>query len=191
MHATANPVTNVIAHDGVTISLCVLLHGPTDVPEMFSGATLFDRALETLFRYANQFQPIFIDPANRNCRCSVADKSLERGPTVNRKDVAFFQNVIRRKAMHNLFVDGGADRIWKTVVALERRQSAGVANHLLRGAVDLDRRHTGFDEGAQVRQDESGQTTSSPHLVQFSFWLPYDHLCESACNCGNTLTMSS
>src|SRR5678815_1485298 len=71
VHPAANPVTNVIAHNRITISLCVLLHSPTDVTQMFSGATLFDRTLETLFSHANQFEPIFGDLTygNRGCRC--------------------------------------------------------------------------------------------------------------------------
>src|SRR5215213_5383608 len=83
VHPPANPMADVIAHDRITIGLCVLLYGPTDVTEMFSAATLFNGAVETFFSHANELEPIFIDFADRNCRRRVADKTLERGATVN------------------------------------------------------------------------------------------------------------
>src|SRR6185369_15134175 len=123
----------------------MLLHCPPDIAEMFSSAALLDRAVQTFLRHANQSQALFVDFTDRNRRRGIADKPFERGAAVNREDVAFLQNVIGWKAVHHLVVDRSANRIWKPVVSLERRQSAGVADHLLRRAIDLDRGDTGFD----------------------------------------------
>src|ERR1051326_4361901 len=169
----------------------MLLRCPADIAEMFAGATLLNRAIQAFFGHADQLETVFIDVADGNCDRRVANKTFERGAAVDREYVTFFQNVIRRKAVYYLFVDRGADRIWKTVVTLKRRQGAGVANHLLRDTIELDGGDTGFDQSAKVRQHESGQMTRGAHLLEFSFRLPNNHLRKSACICGKTLTISS
>src|SRR5215208_71163 len=169
VHPPPDPMTDIITDNGIAVCFRVLLNRPTDVTQMIPGATLLDRTFERLFSDANQFEPFFVNLTNWNRRRRVTDKTFERGATVNRKNVAFLQNVIGRKAVHYLLIDGSTNRIGKTVVTFERREGAGVANHLLRLAIDLDRGHTWFDEATQLLQDQACKPASSAHFLQFPF----------------------
>src|ERR1051325_6325332 len=89
VHSSPNPMADIIANDGITVGFRVLLNGPTDIAQMVSGETLLDCTLQTFFGDSNQFEPFFINLTHWNCRRSVADKTFERGATVNRENIAF------------------------------------------------------------------------------------------------------
>jgi len=77
--------------------------------------------------------------------------------------------------VHNLLVHGGANRKWKTVVALERRQGSAVANHLLSGKIDLERCDARLHHLAKFDQHLPNEPSGGPHLVQLFSRLPNNH----------------
>src|SRR6266404_8523208 len=129
MHFATDTVTHIFPDDGVAMRFGVFLDSPTNVPKVFPVVTLPDRTFKTLFGDADQIQQFGTDISDRNSCRGVADKSFQGGAAVNRKYVAAFQFVSGRKAMHHLFVDGGANTEWKAVVTLERGQRPCVPNH--------------------------------------------------------------
>jgi hypothetical protein len=65
---------------------------------------------------------------------------------VQRDQVALGEHLLgRRDAVHDLLVDRGADRRREAVVALERRDRAGVADDLLGDRVQVGRGDAGGD----------------------------------------------
>src|SRR5205814_1816659 len=48
VHAPADAVPDVLAHDRIAVRFGVRLHRPADVAQVPSGPALFDRALQTL-----------------------------------------------------------------------------------------------------------------------------------------------
>src|SRR6185503_15329167 len=107
----------------------MLLDRPPDVAQVISGMTLLDRAIETLFRDSDQLSLSIVHFTDGYRRRRVADETVERYTAIDRKDIPILQNVIRRKAVNDLFVHRSADGKRKPVVTLERRQRARIANH--------------------------------------------------------------
>src|SRR5687768_15753493 len=110
---------------------------------MFAWPALLHCQIQTLLGDPHEFQPHLVRATDRNGGCGVADKAVESHATVDRKNVAILQLIFRGEAMNHLLVNGGTNRIWKSVVTLECRKGASVANHLLCGAIDLNRGDTG------------------------------------------------
>src|SRR5215216_818129 len=78
VHPAANSMADIVPHNGIAVSLRVLLHRPTNVAEVISSVTFLDRPFETLFSYANQFELFVVDFADRDRRGRVAYEPLER-----------------------------------------------------------------------------------------------------------------
>src|SRR5262249_44745282 len=95
---------------------------------------------------------------------------------IDREYVAFLQSVIGWKPMHDLLIHGRANRVRKTVVALERWIGARVANHLFRRMIDFDSRNAGLDHRPEFLQDTSDQLAGGAHLVNLLLRLADDHL---------------
>src|SRR4030095_15700006 len=71
VHAPANSVTDIIANDGVSMSLAIPLYAPSNIAEPFSRPTLLDGSLETLFSYSDQLKPLIRHHAYRHCCRSI------------------------------------------------------------------------------------------------------------------------
>ena len=62
MHLAADPVTNIVSHDRITVAFRQFLNCPTDVSQMLSGTTLFDCSLKTLLSDLDQILPVLSEP---------------------------------------------------------------------------------------------------------------------------------
>ena len=76
---------------------------------MVSRAALLNRTVKTLLSHTNQLELAFINLAYRHRSSGIAHETFERHAAVNREDVAFLQDVLRRKTVDDLLVDGGTD----------------------------------------------------------------------------------
>src|SRR5205085_7923138 len=175
VHAPADAMPDVLAHDRIAVCFRVRLHRPADVAQVPTGPTLPDRAFKTLFRHADQLQPIEAHPTDGHGRGRVADKTVQGRAHVNREDVALLQLVIGREAVHHLFIDRRADRIRETVIALEGRQRARVTNHLLCGRVEFERRNAGLHHAPQSFAHLPCELPRRTHLLQLFSRLADNH----------------
>jgi hypothetical protein len=78
VHLPANPVANILANDGISMRLSVLLNDVSDITDVISNATMVDRQLQRLFGDAYQFQEVIANPTDRNRGRGVTHKPVER-----------------------------------------------------------------------------------------------------------------
>ena len=87
VHAAPNSMANVLAHDGVTAALGVLLHGGADVPKVLTGPALLNRKFQTFLGDPNQRQPIVAHLADGNGRRGIANEPFKRYTAIDRENV--------------------------------------------------------------------------------------------------------
>src|SRR5438067_5452883 len=136
---------------------------------MLSRAALLNREFETLLCDANQRQPAITYIPDRNSCRRITNKPIQGDSTIDGKYIAFFQLVVARKTMNNLLVNRSTDGIGKAVIALESRQAAGSADHLLCCLIDFDGRNAGFDQSFEFLKHESGKLARRSHLFDLFF----------------------
>ena len=106
---------------------------------------------------------------------AVAHVALERRPDIDREQVALAQHARSGNPVHDLVVDRRANRSRKSVIALERRHAARLANPLLRHAVELARRNAGTHGFHQLGQDRRRDLAAAPHQLDLARGFQRDH----------------
>src|SRR5215469_8710374 len=107
MQLGSNPVPDKLSHYAETRGLHKRLHSRTNISHRISDPHFLDAAIQRIFsdlQQLLQFRRDLFTHRHRDRRISVI--SVEYHATVDRNDIAGFQNsLLRRNPMHDLFVD--------------------------------------------------------------------------------------
>src|SRR6266850_2266144 len=80
--------------------------------------------------------------------------------------------------MDHLLINRSADRIGEAVITFERRQRAGIADHLLGSPIDLYRSDSRLNHLPEILKDQPNQLSGGPHFLQLFLRLPDNHKIE-------------
>src|SRR5688500_19000344 len=91
VHAPANAVPDVVSDDRITIRFGMFLDRPTNIAKVVTDPALLDRSAQAVLSNPDQLEPFFANLADRDRSGRIADETLQRHATVDRKDVAILQ----------------------------------------------------------------------------------------------------
>src|SRR6185312_955238 len=77
MHLPANSVTDVLAHNRITVAFSMLLNCPTNVTQVKTREAFLDSALQTFFRDSNQLCQLRISCSHRHRSSRVTNKAAQ------------------------------------------------------------------------------------------------------------------
>jgi hypothetical protein len=132
-------MTNQFSHDAITGRLGNLLNGVADITGLVTDDCGSNTRIECLTCYSEQAFHLRRYFAHRNGASRICVEPLETDPAVHAEYVSFVKFILgRRNAVHDLAVDGGAERLRKVIQALERRSSPGMTpNKILREPIEI------------------------------------------------------
>ena len=158
VHLATQSVPDQFPHHGVSVPLGVLLHSAGHIAYAIAGLSLCDTFIKSLFGDPQQIGHFRRDLAYCKRVCRITVKPLHKRAAVHREDIALLQNALcGRYPVHDLFVDGHAQRIRKTAVTQKSGFRAVRTDELLGELVQLERRNARPDMFADFRQRRADQ----------------------------------
>src|ERR1700686_7802 len=164
-------------------------------PNMSNGVAdlyLLDSLVQRSLGYFEQlFQLRSYRLAHRYRDGSVSVIALKNYAAVDGNDVSRFQRpLLRRDAMHDLFIDRSAEHTRITVITLERRSRSELANQLFGGLFQVHRRNARSYDALQMVQNLADHLPAPLHLLDLFRRLADDPVFSKTHNSINSLTAS-
>ena len=175
VHFLPDPVTDQIADDPVPVLLGVGLDSIADIADVVALLHRRDAEHEALLGDAHQALGRFGNRSDRERNRRVRDVAFERRPDIDREQLALAQNARARDAVHDLIIDRGANRVFVAVVADERGNAAKRADRVLGEAIDIARRHAGFDGRHEHLEGFRGDLAAAAHHFDLARRFDRDH----------------
>src|SRR5581483_877738 len=137
VHLAPDAVPDVLAHDAEAVLLDVRLDRVGYLAEPLPGAQVADPLGQRLARYVNKLLRLGRALPDDDRDRGVGDEPLVRAAEVEADDIAFLQHALAGDAVHDLLVDGDADRGRIAVVPEERRLDTLLRELLAHDLVEL------------------------------------------------------
>ena len=168
VHASADAVTNIVPHHRVTMALRHVAALPSRYPQdAYRRGTAQSPARDTLQSHQPVSDSSSLTVPTGTVMAVSPTKPASVTPHQSKRVSPSCSSYARGEAVNHLFVDRGADRIRKTVIALKRRQRARVANHSFSGAVHFqsgDARLNHLPQRLQAPTLPAGRTLASSRV---------------------------
>ena len=100
VHFMANSMAYEFAHDPITLSLCVLLHRISYIPQPLANYCLLYTLIQGFFGRIQQLTYSRRHFTNSKCVARISTKAIEFYPAIDRDDVSLLQWGIIWYAMH-------------------------------------------------------------------------------------------
>ena len=192
MHVVSNTVTNIIAHNTITMLFCQTLCSKSNIAQMISRESLFNSIMKTVARNFAQRFCLVAYCTYIKCPSVVTNPTINSGACVNGDDVTFFKyRARRRNAVNNLIVNRRTKRSRISVVTLKRRNSAMQTNKVFYCAVNFFGSNTRFYQRSCKAQSFFGKLSCTLHLFNFLRTFNMDHKARSSLTRVNTSSGSA
>jgi hypothetical protein len=166
VQAGTDAVSHELAHHGEAVGLRVPLHRVADVAHPVARLAHPDPGEERLLGHAHELRGLLSDPAHGHRARGVAVEAPHDAAEVEPDDIALLQAPRPGDAVHDLLVDGDAERGRVSPVAQERGARARLLDAVARDAVHLARGHAGLRGLGQHAQGVHHDRAGAVHLLQ-------------------------
>ena len=174
MHGRANAVAPVVSNDPVSAAVgcrrgqARLLDRMADVGEVIAHAGLGQACPERCLSGLRERGNVSWYLANQNGDGGVAVPAVDDGSEVQRDEVALFESLRARNAVHDLSINGGAEHGGVTVIAEEGTRGTHGRQAVAGNGVKIsgsDAWLSGLGHGLQGLRDDKARLTHHGKLV--------------------------
>ena len=145
MHAAADAVAHIVAHDGEAVALHIVLHRPSHVGDAVADLCKVERLKEGLSGHFHEFLRLFADLTHGVGPRAVADEALVGRAQIDGHDVPVVHHPLAGDAVDDLLVDRDAGGGGKARIPQAAGLGAGLDDELVHRLVDLPGRHAVAD----------------------------------------------
>ncbi len=177
VHLGSDPMPAVVVHDAVSERPDITLHRRRDIRELAPELRRRQTPPQRLLTGFGHVQDVARDRADRYRDRGVTMPAVHDRAAVDGDEISLTQYPLASwDGMHDLVVDGCADRRRKTLVSLEGWNGALSPNRALGDDIKISGTDTRFDGRTQLLQGARDDKPRHPHLRDLAFGLDLDML---------------